>query len=175
MYDYTPYINNLNTTLKSFISEGKIKAKESEEKLNSFIEILKASQFDVLSKPLEEETQDIIFNALRNLRIIIIEMRNQLMTAFKIHENPTTAERCLVLIPFIQNLSKNIRDFKINKNDYLITTISIDTRNLRKKAKEYNLLTSIENEIKEANLPAEEIKDFCESLNQKIEIEMQDL
>lgn len=175
MYDYVSYINNLNIMLNSFISKGKIENKEAEEKLSKFVEVLKINQFDVLCKTLAEEDQDIIFNALRNLRIIINEIKNQLKIAFERHENPTTAERCLVLMPFIQNLSKNIKNFEINKNGHLISTISMDTRILRKKAKEYNLLTSIENEIKEANLPAEEIKNFCESLNQRIELEMQDL
>ncbi|MCX6822134.1 MAG: hypothetical protein NTW30_05140 [Candidatus Aenigmarchaeota archaeon] len=153
----------------------RIEPKEAEEKINGFAEILKSHQFEILQKSLPEEEQNIIFNALRNLRIIINEMRDQLKTAFERKENPITAERCLALMPFIQNLSKSIDEFEIHKNGRLISYISMNTRNLRKKAKQYNLLTSLENEMKEVNLPIEEIKNFCDELNKKIELEMQDL
>jgi len=175
MYNYTPFISNLNAMLNSFISNKKIETKEVEEKLNKFVDVLKADQFDLLCKPLSESDQDVIFGALRNLRVIMTEIKNQLKVAFERHENPTTAERCLVLMPFIQNLSEKVKHYEASRTDHLISDIQTDTKNLRKKAKDYHLLASIEDELKDITLPAEDIKSFCEQLNQNIELEMQDL
>lgn len=173
MIQYIFDFSNLSRLLSSFIKEGKINPEISEKEIKYLDKSLKKTQFEILIEPISDNQQNVLFNALRNLRIVIIEIKDQLKTASIRGENPTTAERCISLVPFMNNLSKVMYEFQRNKSDMVLKDISRNTRILRKKAKEYSLLTSLEKEMSEVELPVDEIKTFCESLNQNVEIVME--
>jgi hypothetical protein len=166
--------NSLQQILYSFIKNGKIDSDISERKIDEIDVLLKKNQFEVLSGKLSDYYENTIFNALRNLRLIINEMRDQLKTAFKRGENPTTAERCLAMIPFIDNIVDGICDFQKKENPHSISRVLRDTRILRKKAWQNSLMSSFEKEIEGIKLPNEEIKELFDKFNENITSEIEE-
>lgn len=168
MFQLCSNLNNLSELLNSFVKNGKIIPESTDKEIKYLDRMLKKEQLDILSRNNQQLT---IFNALRNIRFVLNEMNGQLKNAFEIGENPTTAEKCLNVFPFMNSLVEVLCKSTQNKD---IDDISRKTRMLRRKAGEYNLLGSIENEMSEIRLSNKEIKNFIDSFNSSIdEMEME--
>lgn len=164
---------DLRGILGSFLKSGKIEPEVSEKEIKKLDGMLKKQQYSILCEHIPDEEQNVLFNALRNVRMTINEMDEQLKIAFLKKENPVTAERCISLMPFIDNLNRNISEFKRNVDGSVIVDISRNIRILRKKARQYNLHVPIEKELREVNISKDEIRTFLEELNDNIVLEME--
>ena len=166
MFQLYSNLNNLSELLNSFVKNEKIIPESTDKEIKYLDRMLKKEQLDILSKNTPNNQQLTIFNALRNIRFVLNEMNGQLKNAFGIGENPTTAERCLNVFPFMNSLVEVLCKSTQNKG---MDDISRKTRILRRKAEEYNLLGSIENEMSEISLSNKEIKNFIDSFNLSID------
>jgi hypothetical protein len=174
MNNYSTPILEIEKILQSFIKNKKIEPKEIEGKIDNLGTMMRNEQFKLFYEPLSDEQQNIIFNALRNVRLLTTEMRDQLKVAHEKGENPTTAERCISVVPSISNVCYQLDQFQKTRNIKLIPTIERNVRIIRKKAEEYSILPTIEKELIDVELPEKEIKSIFDEFNKNIELELEE-
>lgn len=169
MTTYLMQTNGIKDLLVSFTETRKIDSRKSDQTIIAYIGFLTKKQFEVLNSPIPEDMQSVVFNALRNLIVIMKDMQNELKLAFERHENPTTAEKCLQIMPFISDLSNDLDQFVKLRNGKIIDSVYKNTRILRRKARNFSFLKSIEQEMEGINLTKKEIEDVINKYNSNLE------
>lgn len=168
MLRYSDEFDKIENLFSGFIDTKKI----DESKLQYLDSIIKQSNTDQLhilnNAYLSLEEQTTIFGALRNISQTTLLMKERLISASKIGENPTTAEIAFDLIPFIQNVSIYIDDFFDNKEIYNLEKLEIFSRNLYKKAKKLGFSKDISSQIQEEGLTEPQISGFIEKFSEKV-------
>lgn len=88
------------------------------------------------------------YHALRNVRLILINVENSLKTAEARNSNPIDVENALSMVPILSSLHMFVNSVK-NKtiSDIFKRNIYSQTRQLRNIASRYSFLPSLEDEI----------------------------
>lgn len=169
MMIYSTQANSITDLLNSFVRAKKIDPKQSDKTVTKYIKFLKEKQFEILNSSISEEIQSVVFNAMRNLIVIVDDIQNELRLAFERHENPTTAEKCLQIMPFILNLSNDLDRFGKMENRKIMELLHKDTRLLRRKGRDLSFLRSIEQEMEGIDLTKKEIEEIVDKYNSNLE------
>lgn len=162
--------------LQGFVESGEIDA----TKLSLMDSIIKWSEEDQI-KTLNDsylplEAQRSFFGAIRNVNISMKSMRKKLESAPVKHENPTTAELALELMPSFFNLAPHI-DSLIARDIHAIRkrrlrNVSRFSRILYRKAKSSGFSQDTISQLKEAGVTKSQIESFIDDLNRNVALEL---
>lgn len=143
-----------------------------ESKLEFFDLIIKQSNTDQLfilnNAYLSMDEQTTLFGALRNISQTTFMMKERLINASSIGENPTTAEIAFDLIPILLNVSNYVDDFFYNKEIFNLDKLELFSRHLYKKAKKLGFSKNISSQLQEEGLDGRQISGFIEKFNENI-------
>lgn len=172
MEDFLISINEISLTLNRFISIRKISKDDVEKTFKeAMVKILEKQSMVLNDGRLSLEGQRVMFGALRAMKNVIDSMYISLLRAEERHENPTTAERCNEIVPFVMDVANQIARFNPyrDSNEERLDNIFNLSRTLRRKASVIGFSKSMDEELKEINLRPDEITNFIDSLSQTIE------
>lgn len=141
--------------------------------INPIIESAHTQQLKVLSDPLDLKTQRTMFSGFRNVENIGIMLKEKLTTASQRHENPTTVTLALDLIPNLISLSGYLDKF-VHTGRVDISEVGQLSRNLYKKSNALGFSRDDKVQLEEAGITADEIKSFVKSLNDNIDLELEE-
>lgn len=173
---YSRHIHEVSNMLNSFVKSKRIVAEEMTV-IDALINTSFKDQVAVLNDNLLTiENQRILFGAMRNIRNTTLNMKESLKTAGIKKENPTTAEVCLEIIPYIRTLGQALDDFvsnfkriAIKHRNELLGKIKEFSRILRKKAIQFDFSHRVI-EKQELNVDESEMKKFIDEFNNELKL-----
>jgi hypothetical protein len=158
--------------LEGFVGKGIVDTK----KLNLMDKIIRQSeedQFRVLNDAsLSLDEQMSVFGAIRNVNMAIRSMKERLESAAEKHENPTTAELALELMPSFFNLAPDIDEVLHENRVVDLNYISKFSRILYKKTRSLGFSRDVASQLDEANISGTQIRAFLESLKKNVALEL---
>lgn len=141
--------------------------------IDSIIESAQTHQFELLDNSHDLDTQMVMFSGFRNIENTGIMLKEKLETASDRCENPTTAELALDLMPHLISLSNYLDKF-VQTGRADVDKVRQFTRNLYKKSKALGFSRDVMIQLKEAGITTEEIRSFVESLNNNLDLELEE-
>ena len=172
MFSYGSELSRITNVLNTFVSNRKIETDrlDSMDTLISFSNEIQVKTLNLGSLTLEEEIT--IFDATTNIKNTLESMKAKLQIAFEKHENPTTAELALEVMPSLRNLEPFINDFVNTSNVRDIDRLNEFSRILHKKAHKLGFYKDVEDQFQEVDIKPEDVQEFIEQLKDNIEIEL---
>jgi hypothetical protein len=172
MFSYDNELSRITNVLRAFVNNRKIETDklDSIDTLISFSNEIRVKTLNLGSLTLEEEIS--LFDATTNIKNTLESMKAKLQTAFERHENPTTAELALEIMPSFRNLEPFIDDFVNTNNIRDIDRLNEFSRILHKKAHKLGFYKDIEDQFQEVDIKSEDVQEFIEQLKNNIEIEL---
>ena len=168
MDSYVRNLAGIERMLNFFLAKGIDTSKLRD--IERIVMASKIDQFKILNSPLSLDKQRALFGATRNLTNTLQVMEYRLETARQTHENPTTIELSLELIPHLSSVGSYVDDFTLNKHVQDLRRINEASRILHRKASELGFSQDIETQLKEAEISEEEAATFIRSLNKNFEL-----
>ena len=166
-------IDDISKTLDTFISNEKIIKEDVEKVFPKSIDTIAETQVKMLNDGrIHIGSQRILFGALRNLIIVLESMQLSLCKAPP-HENPTTAEKCKEIIPLMINLTNGINKYDKERDEKILDYIFTSSRILRKNSINLGIFKSLDDQFKELSMNPENINEFLNDLNKRIETELE--
>jgi len=172
MFSYIEEVSKINNLLNEFVKSRKIEI----DKLNSMdnlISFSKENQINTLNSgylTLKEEI--VLFGVMTNIKNTLESMKERLKVASERHENPTTAELALEIMPSFDNLEPFINDFVNNRYLHDIERLDDFSRILHRKAHKLGFSKDIKSQFKEADVTVGDVQEFMTKLKNNIEIEL---
>jgi hypothetical protein len=158
--------------LSEFTKKGKIDASQL-DLMDNIIKMSAEDQFRVLNRSsLSLDAQRSFFGAIRNVNIAMASMKAKLAEASVKHENPTTAELALELLPSVLNLVPYIDEFHDNAKVRQLNNVSRFSRILYKKAKTLGFSKDRMSQLKEAGVTTEQVEAFIDSFDKNVALEL---
>jgi hypothetical protein len=168
---YGQELLNVQKTLNGFCEKGIIDTK----RLASLDRIIKWSEEDQVkvlnSGSLTLDEQMSIFGAVRNVNVAMRSMKERLELSAQKHENPTTAELALELMPSFRTLAPDIDAFLGGKSVDL-EYVAKFSRILYRKANALGFSKDVVSQLKEAGVTESQVKTFLESLKKNVAVEL---
>lgn len=169
---YQRELTTVQRMLEGFVGKGIVDTK----KLNLMDKIIRQSeedQFRVLNDAsLSLDEQMSVFGAIRNVNMAIRSMKERLESAAEKHENPTTAELALELMPSFFNLAPDIDEVLHENRVVDLNYISKFSRILYKKTRSLGFSRDVASQLDEANISGTQIRAFLESLKKNVALEL---
>ena len=174
MLAYKDEIAAIRSLLEGFVKSGKIDPNKL-SLMDNIINRSEEDQFRVLNKSyLPLDTQRSFFGAIRNMNISLKSIKERLKGAAAIHENPTTAQLALELIPSFLNLAPYIDSFnngEISAKE--VENVSKFSRILYKKARSFGFYQDAISQLKEAGITESQVKSFVDNFRKNIALELE--
>jgi len=172
MPTYRQELISIRDMLKVFVERGKIDT----DQLTLMDELIKRSaqdQFKVLNNAyLSLDAQRSYFGAIRNINVSMSCIKAKLEDASARHENPTTAELALELLPSFFNLVPYIDEFLDEAKATKAENVSRFSRILYRKAKLFGFSKDMISQLNEAGVTKTQIKNFIDKFNQNVASEL---
>lgn len=169
---YRHELINIRGMLSEFTKKGKIDASQL-DLMDNIIKMSAEDQFRVLNRSsLSLDAQRSFFGAIRNVNIAMASMKAKLAEASVKHENPTTAELALELLPSVLNLVPYIDEFHDNAKVRQLNNVSRFSRILYKKAKTLGFSKDRMSQLKEAGVTTEQVEAFIDSFDKNVALEL---
>jgi hypothetical protein len=168
---YEHELHNVQKTLNGFREKGIVDTK----RLNCLDNIIKWSEEDQVkvlnNASLTLDEQMSIFGAVRNVNVAMRSMKERLELAAQKHENPTTAELALELIPSFRTLVPDIDAF-FGGERVDLEYVAKFSRILYRKANALGFSRDLVSQLKEAGVKQSQVKTFLESLKKNVAVEL---
>ena len=172
MESYTRAFGSLEKLLADFQESGVIDTSKL-DLIDPIVESTERDQVKVLNiSYLSLDGQRAVFGGMRSIQNTGIMLKEKLKTASERHENPTTVELALEIMPHLLNVAKYLDEF-ITRGKVEIAKIREFSRILHKKAKSLGFSRDSRVQLDEAGITSAEIKTFLEDLNKNISLEME--
>ncbi len=172
MISYREELSKVNNMFVGFINNRKIEVNKLDS-MNNLIAFATENQVRVLNSGyFSLNEQIVLFGTLTNVKNVTETIKQRLAVASEKHENPTTAELALEMMPSFYNLVPYIDDFVNNKPVRDIDRLDEFSRILHRKANKFGFSKDIKTQFKEANITTDDVKEFVEKLKTNIEIEL---
>lgn len=173
MRSYKQELTNIEKMLHDFLECGVIDSKRLSI-MDNIIEWSEKDQIRVVNSsclPLNAQTS--FFGAIRNIHISMKSMKEKLRLASIEHENPTTAQLALELMPSFFNLVPYLEPF-FNENVYhkKVENVSKFSRILFRKAKYFGFSEDVMSQLRAAGVTKPQIKSFIESFSKNVALEL---
>ena len=174
MHSYKQEIIRIQGMLKEFVNSGRIEP----NKLDVMDNIIRRSEEDQIkilnNSYIPLYAQRSFFGAIRNVNISMKSMKERLAHASSQHENPTTAEQALELIPSFLNLAPHI-DSLLSENIFptLVGNVFKFSRLLYKKAAAFGFSQDAVSQLKEAGVTESQIESFIDAFSKNISLELE--
>jgi len=172
MHRYRPEFVTINDILREFVQDKHIDNK----KLNMFDNVIKWShedQINVLNTThLSFKNQSVLFGAFRNIEISIKVMKDKLENAMRRHENPSTAELAIDLMPNLLKIGPIIDNFLTEKTVRNVNELSTSSRTLYKKAGDHGFSKDSDTQLEEAGITELEVTSFVNIFRENISSEL---
>lgn len=172
MRRYEQELLSVQKMLEGFRKKGIVDTK----RLNLMDNIIKWSeedQFKILNDAsLSLDEQRSVFGAIRNINVAMRSMKERLELSAEKHENPTTAELALELMPSFFTLVPEIDVFLREKRGIDSEYVSKFSRILYKKANSLGFSRDLVSQLKEAKITQSQVKSFLESLKKNVAMEL---
>jgi len=173
MRSYKQELIKIEKMLRGFLESGSIDASQL-NLMDDIIEWSKEDQVKVVNNSfLPLGAQISFFSAIRNVNISLKSMKEKLKVASIKHENPTTAELALELMPSFFNLVPYL-DLFFKGNVYPIKVENVFTfsRILYRKAKSFGFYEDPISQLKEAHVTKPQIESFIDSFRKNVALEL---
>jgi len=171
--DYVTAFDSIENVLNRFVQDARI----DHSQLALFDRIIDRSSEDEVrilnNSYISLNEQRALFGAFRNIKISTKMMKNRLENACKFHENPTTVEIALEIIPIYQNLSRYLDDFLDRKEIYELDKICLFSRSLYKKSKQLGFSQDTSSQLKEIGISPELVGEFVEEFTVNVSKELE--
>lgn len=173
MRSYRQEVFTIQKMLKEFVDSGRIEPGKLDV-MDDIIEWSEEDQIKILNNSyIPLYAQRPFFGAIRNVNISLKGMKERLGCASSQHENPTTAEQALELIPSFLNLTRHI-DSILNENIFptKLGYISKFSRILHKKAVTLGFSQDVASQLKEAGVSDAQIESFIDGFSKNVSLEL---
>lgn len=173
MRSYRQEIIKVQEMLKEFVDNRRIEP----NKLNAMDNLIKWSEEDqikILNSPyMPLRAQRSFFGAVRNVNISLRSMKKRLTHASSQHENPTTAEQALELMPSFLNLAPHI-DSILGEDVFptKVENVFKFSRILHRKATAFGFSQDVASQLKEAGVTDSQIETFIDGFKKNISLEL---
>lgn len=172
MESYTKAFTSLEKLLIDFQESGVIDTSKL-DLIDPIVESTERDQVRVLNLSyLSLDAQRAMFGGMRSIQNTGIMLKEKLKTASERHENPTTVELALEIMPHLSNVAKYLDEF-ITRGKVEIAKIREFSRILHKKAKSLGFSRDSRVQLDEAGITSEEIKTFIKDLTENLTFEME--
>ena len=174
MRSYKQEVLTIQNMLEKFVDSGKIEAKNL-DLMDNIIRWSEEDQIKVLNNSyLPLHAQRSFFGAIRNMNITLKKMKERLKGASSSHENPTSAELCIEILPSLSNLAPYI-DSLMNQNALPTEFKNVleFSRILYKKATNLGFSQDVASQLKEAGITSSQIESFLDRFNKNVALELE--
>jgi len=173
MIEYTSTFGLLENMVNCFIRTASI----DQSQLTLFDGIIEKSNedsFRVLNNSyISLNEQRTLFGAFRNINLSLKIMKNRLKYAYKLNENPITAENALEIMPLYLNLSKYLDDYLDTNEINELEKICLFSRNLYKKAHQLGFYQDSSSQLREIGVSTKLVDEFIDEFTAKISEELE--
>lgn len=172
MRSYKEEIAAIHHMLEEFLDSGRIDAKKL-EKMDNVISWSEEDQITILNRSyLPLSAQRSFFGAVRNVNMSMKKMKERLDKASELHENPTTAELAMELMPSLSNLAPYI-DSLINESKLFGVRDVVElSRILYKKAMRFGFYQDVGSQLRDAGVTGSQIKSFIDRFSKNVALEL---
>jgi hypothetical protein len=172
MSSYKKELASIEEALRQFLANRIIDTKQ----LSIFDTLIKQSaqdQIRILNSSFPLDVQRTMFGAIRNINTSVVAMKERLMKAAEVHENPTTAEEAMDVMKALSDVIRCVDPY-LTTGRVIADLQDIDklSRKLYRKAQALRFSQGQERQLKDAGITEKQVKLFMNKFHSSLAHEL---